>query len=136
MSNKKLDFDLFKKKGLKLTRQRKLLSKILFSGENRHFTAEEIKKIVLKEGSRMSLATIYNNLHNLVEAGLLKKRQVDNNKSYFDNNVTDHYHLFDKEKNTLIDIPNSEIKFSKLPKIPKNKKVTNIHLVINIEKFR
>ena len=134
MTNK-INKNFLKKSGLKSTKQRLLLSKILFSGKDKHFTAEEIKNLVLKKGSRMSLATIYNNLHHLVDVGLLKKRQVENSCAYFDNNVTDHYHLFDKEKNTLIDIPNSAVKFSKLPKLPKNKKIKNINLVINIEKI-
>ncbi len=81
----------------------------------------------------MSLATIYNNLHHFVEVGLLKKRHVENSSFYFDNNITDHYHLFDDEKNTLVDIPNTSVNFSKLPKLPKNKKIKSIDLVINIK---
>ena len=134
MNAKTLDQKIFREKGLKLTQQRLILSKILFSGQDKHFTAEEIKKLALKKGSKISLATVYNNLHHLVDAGLLKKRQVDNSCTYFDNNVSDHYHLFDKDKNTLVDIPHSEVKFSKLPRIPKNKKIKNINLVIHIEK--
>ncbi len=128
-----IDENFLREKGLKPTQQRVLLSKILFSGGNKHFTAEEIKKLATKKGIKISLATIYNNLQHMVEAGLLKKRQVDN-RAYYDNNITNHYHLFDEEKNTLIDIPSSSIKFSKLPKLPKNKKIKNINLVINLAK--
>ena len=120
--------------GLKPTNQRLLISEILFSNGDRHFTAEEIRKLVTDKGAKVSVATIYNNLNNFVEVGLLKKRQVDNNRAYYDNNVSDHYHLFDEEKNTLIDIPSSEVKFSKLPKFPKNKEIRNINLVINLKK--
>ena len=120
--------------GLKPTNQRLLISEILFSNGDRHFTAEEIRKLAIDKGAKVSVATIYNNLNNFVEVGLLKKRQVDNNRAYYDNNVSDHYHLFDEEKNTLIDIPSSSIGFSKLPKLPKNKKIKNINLVINLAK--
>ena len=89
---------------------------------------------VHSKGFKISVATIYNNLNHFVEAGLLKKRQVDNNRSYFDNNVSDHFHLFDEETNTLTDIPPSSVKFAKLPKLPKNKQIKNINLVINIKK--
>ena len=105
----------------------------LWFGKNMHFCAEDLSKIVLKKGCKMSLATIYNNLHHLVDAGLLKKRQISNNRTYFDNNVTDHFHIFDEENNMLIDIPYSDVKFSKLPKLPKNKKIKNINLIINLE---
>ena len=124
---------LLRQYGLKPTSQRLLLSEILFSGKNMHFCAEDLSKIVLKKGRKMSLATIYNNLHHLVDAGLLKKRQISNNRTYFDNNVTDHFHIFDEENNMLMDIPYSDVKFSKLPKLPKNKKIKNINLIINLE---
>ena len=129
-----MDKIFLRKNGLKPTQQRLILSKILFSGIDKHFTAEEIRDLVSKKGYKMSFATIYNNLHHFVDAGLLKKRQVNNNRSYFDNNVTNHFHLFDEEKGTLVDLPNTSVKFSKLPKIPKNKKIKNINLVINIQK--
>ncbi len=134
MVTKNINEHFLRKNGLKPTRQRLLLSRILFSNGDKHFTAEEIRKLTKKEGLKVSLATIYNNLQHMVEVGLLKKRQVDNNRAYFDNNVSNHYHLFDEDKNTLIDIPSSSIKFSKLPKLPKNKKIKNINLVINLSK--
>mgnify|MGYP001426391115 CR=1 FL=1 len=134
MSKTIIDENFLRNKGLKPTRQRLLLCKILFSSGDKHFTVEEVNKIAKNDGSKISLATIYNNLQHMVDVGLLKKRQVDNNRAYYDNNITNHYHLFDEEKNTLIDIPSSSIKFSKLPKLPKNKKIKNINLVINLEK--
>ena len=124
---------LLREYGLKPTSQRLFLFEILFSGQNMHFCAEDLSEVVSKKGCKMSLATIYNNLHHLVEVGLLKKRQISNNRTYFDNNVTDHFHIFDEESNMLMDIPYSDVKFSKLPKLPKNKKIKNINLIINLE---
>ena len=128
------DKNFLRKNGLKPTTQRLAIYKILFSEGDKHFTAEEINKLAKSNGFKISVATIYNNLNQFVEAGLLKKRQVDNNRSYFDNNVSDHFHLFDEDTNTLTDIPSSSIKFAKLPKLPKNKQIKNINLVINIKK--
>ena len=129
-----IDKNFLRENGLKPTIQRLAISKILFSEGDKHFTAEEIKKLVISRGFKISVATIYNNLNHFVEVGLLKKRQVDNNRSYFDNNVSDHFHLFDEETNTLTDIPSSSVKFAQLPKLPKNKQIKNINLVINIKK--
>ena len=129
-----VDKNFLRKNGLKPTTQRLAIYKILFSEGDKHFTAEEINKLAKSNGFKISVATIYNNLNQFVEAGLLKKRQVDNNRSYFDNNVSDHFHLFDEDTNTLTDIPSSSIKFAKLPKLPKNKQIKNINLVINIKK--
>ena len=134
MVQKNIDASFLRKSGLKPTRQRLLLSKLLFSKGDKHFTAEEIRKLVVNKGAKISLATIYNNLNQMVEVGLLKKRQVTKGGVYFDNNVSNHYHLFDEENNTLIDIPSTSIRFSKLPKLPKNKKIKNINLLINLTK--
>ncbi|MDC0191888.1 transcriptional repressor [Alphaproteobacteria bacterium] len=129
-----IDKNFLRENGLKPTIQRLAISKILFSEGDKHFTAEEIKKLATSNGLKISVATIYNNLNHFVKVGLLKKRQVDNNRSYFDNNVSDHFHIFDEETNILTDIPSNSVKFAKLPKLPKNKQIKNINLVINIKK--
>ena len=133
--NKKTDsIDLLRKCGLKPTSQRIFLAEILFGERDDHFCAEDLKRIIAKKGFKMSLATIYNNLQNFAEVGLLKQRRISKNKSYFDNNISDHYHFYDDENSKLIDIPTSSFKISKLPKLPHNKKIKSIDLVINLEK--
>ena len=129
-----IDKNFLRENGLKPTIQRLAISKILFSEGDKHFTVEEIKKLATFNGLKISVATIYNNLNLFVKVGLLKKRQVDNNRSYFDNNVSNHFHIFDEETNTLTDISSTSVKFAKLPKLPKNKQIKNINLVINIKK--
>ena len=128
------NYNFLRLHGLKPTKQRMFLTKILFSGKDMHFCAEDLRKIISKKGYRMSLATIYNNLQNFADAGLLKQRRVTNNRSYFDNNVTDHYHFYDEEKNNLIDVPPSSLKFLKFPKIPKDKKIKTLDLLIYLTK--
>ena len=79
--------------GLRPTRQRLLLSKILFErGEDWHVTAEQLHEDVLKSGARVSLATVYNTLHQFTECGLLRQINLDAGKSYFDTNVSDLHH--------------------------------------------
>tara|TARA_B100000029_G_scaffold506774_1_gene590134 strand:+ start:719 stop:1123 length:405 start_codon:yes stop_codon:yes gene_type:complete len=130
----KKNIEILKKHGLKNTNQRKIMSDILFAGKDMHFSAEDLKKLVEKRGFKMSLATIYNNLQHFVNAGLLRKTIVDSEKSYYDNNLKNHYHIYDEADRKLIDIPNSSISFSKLPKLPKNKVIKNISVIIQIDK--
>ena len=110
------------------------MSEILFAGKDMHFCAEDLKTLIVKKGLKMSLATIYNNLQLFVNAGLLRKTIVDSEKSYYDNNLENHYHIYDETDRKLIDIPNSSISFSKLPKLPKNKVIKNISVIIKIDK--
>ena len=123
-----------RKNNLKPTTQRILLSKILFNGKDMHFCAEDLKNIILKKGHKISLATIYNNLQSFTDAGLLKQRRVSNQRIYFDNNIKNHYHFYDEENDNIYDIPSSSVKFLKLPKLPKNKKIKSLDLVINLTK--
>ena len=134
MTLKQNNIKLLRKHGLKPTTQRLFLSEILFSGKNMHFCAEDLKKIVSKKGNKMSLATIYNNLQSFAEVGILKQRRVTKNKAYFDNNVTDHYHFYDEENDKLIDIPSTSVKFQKFPKLPGNKSIKSIDLIINLKR--
>ena len=53
----------------------------------------------------MSLATVYNTLHQFTAAGLLRQVTVDAARSYFDTNTGDHQHFFCEDDGTLIDIP-------------------------------
>ena len=134
MTDREKKIGILRQHNLRPTKQRLFLSKILFSGKNMHFCAEDLRKVIFKKGFKMSLATIYNNLQNFAKAGLLKQRRISNNRLYFDNNTTNHYHFYDEEKNNLIDISSSSIKFLKFPKLPKNRKIKSIDLVINLYK--
>ena len=69
----------------------------------------------------ISLATVYNNLNELADKGMLRKFYVNNDKMWFDSNLQDHYHFYDSDKDELIDIDKKEISFSKAPKIPARK---------------
>ena len=73
----------------------------------------------------ISLATIYNTLHDFYEKGLLKKLMINSERIYFDTNTEHHHHFYSKKDQKLIDI-NVDMKVSGLPKPPKNKKINKI----------
>ena len=121
--------------GLRPPRQRLLLSKILFErGEDWHVTAEQLHEDVLKSGARVSLATVYNTLHQFTECGLLRQINLDAGKSYFDTNVSDHHHFYDAEQGLLEDIPEGQIKLAGLPDAPDGSRIGRVDVVIQIER--
>ena len=63
----------------------------------------------------VSLATVYNTLHQFTEVGLLRQVAVDGSKTYFDTNATDHHHFFVEGENALLDIPGAEVMLDRLP---------------------
>ncbi len=104
--------------GLRPTRQRMALGWILFAKGDRHLTAEMLYEEATKAKVPVSLATVYNALHQFTDVGLLRQVAVDGSKTYFDTNVSDHHHFFVEGENALVDIPNAEVMLDKLPTAP------------------
>lgn len=123
---------MLKKSPLKLTDQRMNLIKLLFKNGASHFTAEEVYKKVNKNKLKISLATIYNSLNQFKEHGLIKAIKVSSDKIYFDTNLKEHHHFFCQNSGKLIDIQTENVKISKLPKLPKGKRIESVEVVINI----
>ena len=67
--------------GLRPTRQRVALAGLLFRPGDRHVTAEQLHQEALGENVRVSLATVYNTLHQFTEVGLLRQVAVDGSKT-------------------------------------------------------
>ena len=121
--------------GLRPTKQRLTICKVLFDGKNTfHFTIDNLKKKIEKNtNSKISLATIYNTVHAFKNNGYLKEISLQGNKTFFDTNVANHHHFFDKDLGNLIDIKNEDILVSKLPIAPKGKKIKKVEITISIE---
>ncbi|MGB8277182.1 MAG: iron response transcriptional regulator IrrA [Methylovirgula sp.] len=118
--------------GLRPTRQRVALGWLLFAKGDRHLTAEKLQEEA--EGSRVpiSLATIYNSLHQFTEAGLLREIAVDGSKTYFDTNVSHHDHFLVEGANTLIDIPQVAVDTLNLPPPPTGTQIARVEVVVRL----
>ena len=90
--------------GLRPTRQRVELGRVLFARGHRHISAEDLHAEAEAAGVRVSLATVYNALHQFTEAGLLREVAIDGTRTYFDTNVSDHHHFFVEGEGRLIDM--------------------------------
>jgi len=124
-----------RKSGLRPTKQRIKICEILFSSDKTfHFTINDISKIIEEKLSeKISLATIYNTVHSFKKKGYLKEISINNDKNYFDTNISTHHHFFDTKKNELIDIDSNKIELKNIPNPPEGKSIKNINIVINIE---
>jgi Fur family transcriptional regulator, iron response regulator len=120
--------------GLRPTRQRMALGWILFAKGDRHVTAERLYEEATKAKVPVSLATVYNTLHQFTEVGLLRQVAVDGSKTYFDTNVSDHHHFFVEGENALVDIPNAEVMLDKLPHAPNGYEVARVDVVVRLKK--
>ena len=120
--------------GLRPTRQRMELAAHLFRGHDRHVTAESLHDEVMGAGIKLSLATVYNTLHQFTAAGLLRQVVVDAARGYFDTNTGDHQHFFLEDEGTLIDIPGEAITVAGVPTAPAGMAVDRVDVVVRVKR--
>lgn len=120
--------------GLRPTRQRVALASLLFAQGDRHVSAEQLHAEVRGAGMSVSLATVYNTLHQFTGAGLLRVVAIEGNRSYFDTNTSDHHHFYIEHENRVIDVPGNDVTVSNLPEPPEGMEIANVDIVIRLRK--
>ncbi|KUK11347.1 MAG: Ferric uptake regulator, Fur family [Clostridia bacterium 41_269] len=81
----------FKKKGYKLTPQRRLILEIL--SKEKHISAEEIFERIKQSQPNVSFGTVYRNLNILLELGLINQLDFKDGRTRFELNKSHHHHL-------------------------------------------
>jgi Fur family iron response transcriptional regulator len=122
--------------GLRPTRQRVALADLLFAQGDRHVTAEQLHGEALKADVTVSLATIYNTLHQFTEAGLLREVVVEAGRSYFDTNTDDHHHFFMVDTGELVDFSGAEVAVASLPPAPHGTEVDRVDVIVRLRGAR
>ena len=123
--------------GLRPTKQRLTICKVLFDRkETYHFTIEKLKKIIEKGSKKkISLATLYNTVNAFKEKGYLKEISLKGNKTFFDTNTKHHHHFYDEDMSQLVDIEDKNISVNYVPKLPSGKKIKSVEVLVKIEKI-
>ena len=126
--------DRLRSSGLRPTKQRLAICKILFNRKKTfHFTIEKLKKIAEKKSNKkISLATLYNTVHAFKNRGYLKEISLKGNKTFFDTNTKNHHHFYDEDMSQLVDIEDKNISINYLPKVPNGKKIKSLEVLVKI----
>lgn len=126
--------ELLRGAGLRPTRQRIALAALLYCKGDRHVTAELLHEEAVASGESVSLATVYNTLHQFQTAGLLREISIGGQRAYFDTNVSNHNHFFVEAEGRLVDIPNSSIRVDGLPEPPEGLRISHVDVVVRLVK--
>lgn len=118
--------------GLRPTRQRVALARLLLENGNRHVTAEQLHSEALGAAIPVSLATVYNTLHQFIDCGILRELVIEPGRSYFDTNLDDHHHFYCESTGLLQDIPGELVMVGRLPQPPAGAEISRIDVVIRI----
>ncbi|MGQ0677785.1 MAG: iron response transcriptional regulator IrrA [Rhodospirillales bacterium] len=124
--------DRLKSVGLRPTRQRLALAKLLFDGGDRHVSAEALHDEAAAAAMRVSLATVYNTLHQFTAAGLLREVVVEPGRAYFDTNTSDHHHFYHPADGRLEDISGDRLSVATLPSPPAGTAIERVDVIIRV----
>ncbi len=122
--------------GLRPTRQRLSLGWLLFGRGYRHLTAEMLYDEAMRAKVPVSLATVYNTLHQFTEAGLLRQLALDGSKAYFDTNPSEHHHFYLEEEGAVIDMPDCGITVDSLPEAPEGMEIAGVEVIVRLRRSR
>ena len=134
MSNNKIFIEKLKSAGLRPTKQRMLICKVLFDRKDTfHFTVKDLIKILEKKIlKKISAATVYNTVNALKEKAYLKEILVDSEKNYFDTNISNHHHFYNENTKELIDLHDNDIGKINIKKTLPGKKIKSIEVLVKV----
>ena len=136
MENNSIFIEKLRSSGLRPTKQRLEICKLLFDRKKTfHFTVETLNKAVNKKVyKKISLATVYNTVEAFKRAGHIREILTNSSKSYYDTNIKSHHHFYDPDSKKLTDIDYQEVILNKVPNPPKGKKIKDLEVVISLQK--
>lgn len=120
--------------GLRPTRQRVSLAALIFQNGDRHLTAEDLHHEAVEAGVNVSLATVYNTLHQFTDAKLLRVLALEGSKTFFDTNISDHHHFYVEGDNRVMDISTGPVALSALPEAPEGMEIAHVDVIIRLKK--
>jgi Fur family transcriptional regulator, iron response regulator len=120
--------------GLRPTRQRMALAKILFGNGDRHVSAEALHREACTAKVNVSVATVYNTLNQFKAAGLLREVAIEGDRSFFDTNTSNHFHFFHESEGRLFDIGNDNLEITGLPVAPEGTVIDRIDVIVRLRK--
>jgi len=89
---------------MKRTPQRLAILEYL-DGNTSHPSAEDVYRAVSKKYQSMSVATVYNTLHTLTNAGALRELTIDPERKRYDPDTSGHHHLLCVSCGSIFDVP-------------------------------
>jgi Fur family iron response transcriptional regulator len=117
--------------GVYATPQRQAIAEMLFS-RHQHLTADEVFERMSRSTRRVSRATVYNTLNLFAEKGLLREIFVDATRTFYDSNTSSHYHLYNVDTGSLIDMDDHDVTHYLSKNMPENLTLEGIDVVVRV----
>lgn len=126
--------ELLERYGLRATRQRLGLAKLLFDKGDRHLTADALASEAQAARMPASLATVYNVLNLFAQVGLIRSLAIEGGKTVFDTNTADHSHFFFEDTGAVHDITPDRTRIAEGIEPPEGYEISKIDLVVRLRR--
>ncbi len=101
--------ELCKKRGVRLTEQRKVIAQVMASSSD-HPDVDELHKRINKIDSKISIATVYRTVKLFEEAGVVSKHDFKGGKARYEKSPEEHHdHLIDVNSGEIIEFVDEDI---------------------------
>ena len=101
--------DKCKKKGVRLTDQRKIIAQTMADATD-HPDVDELHKRATKVDNKISIATVYRTVKLFEEAGIVEKHDFKGGKARYEQSPDEHHdHLIDINSGEIIEFVDKEI---------------------------
>ncbi|MCH8505809.1 MAG: transcriptional repressor [Ectothiorhodospiraceae bacterium] len=126
--------DTLREAGLRPTKQRLALARLLLGGGHRHVTADDLLAEARAQGVSVAQTTVYNVLHQFHRAGLLKEGLVESGRTWYDTKTGSHMHLYDEETGAVSDLDQDPRALQILDKLelPDDVDVMSVDVVVRV----
>lgn len=124
---------LLREHGITPTVQRMDIAATLLA-RPQHVCAEDLRRMLLRHGTPVSKATVYNTLGLFARKGLVRELFVDSGKVLYDSNTTNHDHIYDVDTGALTDIDPGAVAVRSLPSLPSGTQVEGVEVVIRVRR--
>lgn len=125
---------LLEKLGLRATRQRLGLARLLFSRGDRHVTANSLAAEANAARMSASPATVYNVLSLFAQVGLVREVAIEGTKRIFDTNTSDHSHFLVEETGEIMDIAVPGSKFADAFEMLDGFEIARVNVVVRLRR--
>jgi len=119
--------------GVRPTRQRVDLGRVIFGGGDWHFTAEMIYQETRAIRFAPTLGTIYNTLNEFARCGLLREIAIYDAKLWYDTKTGPHFHFYREDTEELSDIPDEWRPTVDIP-APEGTRIAAVDVIVRLKK--
>ena len=126
---------LLRENGIAPTAQRVDIAALLLA-RPQHVCAEDVHRMLVRHGTPVSRATVYNTLGLFTRKGLVREIVVESGKVLYDSNTERHDHLYDVDTGTLTDIEPGAVVVDALPSLPAGTCVERVEVVVRVRRPR